>query len=131
MTEDEDIETVFSRFQVLVSGLQVMNKSYTNYDNVKKIFRSIPIKYRPKVSAIQEANNLNIISLESLIRNIQSHVMELNGDEPAKISKYLALKYVVQPAKSSKVWKFEEVVYVGVFEEDSNDEETVFIIKRF
>ena len=29
MMEDEDIETMFSRFQTLVSGIQVMKKSYT------------------------------------------------------------------------------------------------------
>lgn len=37
MKEDEDIETMFSRFQVLVSGLQVLSKSYTTFDHVKKI----------------------------------------------------------------------------------------------
>jgi hypothetical protein len=29
MKEDEDIETMFSKFQVLVSGMQVLDKSYS------------------------------------------------------------------------------------------------------
>jgi hypothetical protein len=37
MKDGEDIETMFSRFQVLVSGLQVLNKSYIVADHVKKI----------------------------------------------------------------------------------------------
>lgn len=102
--EDEDIETMFSRFQVMVFGLQVMNKSYTTFDHVKKILRSLPAKYRPKVTAIQEAKDLNKISL-------QSHDMELIGDEPTKNFKFLSLRFVGQSAKSPQVWKPEEVVY--------------------
>src|SRR4030065_1028137 len=36
MTEDETIDAMFSRFQILVSGLQVLKKSYTTADHVKK-----------------------------------------------------------------------------------------------
>lgn len=84
MKEEEDIETMLSRFQFLVSGLQVLNKSYITYDHVKKIMMSLPVRYKPKVTSIQEAKELNIISIESLIRNIQSHEIELNGNETAK-----------------------------------------------
>lgn len=94
MKEDEDIETMFLRFKVLVYGRQVMNKSYTNFDHVKKILRSLSAKYIPKVKDIQEANDLNKISLESLIRNLQSHEMELIGDESEKKLNSLALKPV-------------------------------------
>ncbi|MCI37088.1 serine/threonine protein kinase SRPK1, partial [Trifolium medium] len=34
MKEDEEIETMFARFQTLVSGLQVLKKSYTVADHV-------------------------------------------------------------------------------------------------
>jgi hypothetical protein len=52
--DDESIETMFSRFQTLVYGLQVMNKSYTTSDHAKKILRSIPVRGRRKVTAIHE-----------------------------------------------------------------------------
>ena len=35
MKDGEDIETMFSRFQILVSGLQVLDKSYTVADHVR------------------------------------------------------------------------------------------------
>jgi hypothetical protein len=47
MKEDEDIETMFSRFQTLVSGIQVFKKSYTSSNHVKRILRSLPAKWRP------------------------------------------------------------------------------------
>jgi hypothetical protein len=39
-------------FEVLVSGLQVLNKSYTVADHVKKILRSLPPRWRPKATAL-------------------------------------------------------------------------------
>lgn len=63
MKEDEKIETIFSRFQVLVSGFQILNKSYTLFDHVKKILMSLSVIYRSKVTPIQKAKDLNTISL--------------------------------------------------------------------
>lgn len=78
------------------------------------------------MTAIQEAKDLNTISLESLISNLQIHKMELNVYEYAKKSKYIALKYVAKSAKAPQVRESEEGS-----EEDSDDEEMSFIIKRF
>ncbi|XP_050919062.1 uncharacterized protein LOC127136559 [Lathyrus oleraceus] len=57
--------------------------------------------------------------------------MELNGDEPVKKSKSLALKYVAQPSTSSKIWEFEEAAHAATSEEFIDDEEMAFIIKIF
>ena len=92
MEDDETVETVFSRFQMLVVGLKVLDKGYSTVDHVKKIMRSLSARYRPKVTYIQDAKGLNTLSLESMIINIQSHEMKLNGDEPVKKDKSLALK---------------------------------------
>lgn len=67
MKNDEDIEIMFSRFQVLVSGLQVLSKSYTTSDHLKKILRSLPVRYKPKAITIQEAKDMNTLSLESML----------------------------------------------------------------
>ena len=73
MSEDETIDTMFSRFQTLVAGLQVLKKSYTTAYHVKKILRSLPAKWRPKVTAIEEARDLNTLSLENLISSLKCH----------------------------------------------------------
>lgn len=84
MKDDENIESMFSRFQVGASGLHILNKIYTISDLVKKILRSLPTKYKPKVTAIREATYLNTFSIEGLVINLQSHEMESNGDEHEK-----------------------------------------------
>ncbi|XP_050884962.1 uncharacterized protein LOC127088093 [Lathyrus oleraceus] len=108
MQGDKYIETMFSRFQVLVSELQVLIKSYTTSDHVKNILRSLPVRYRPKLISIQKDKDLNTLSLESLIRNLQSHEMELNKDEPVRRTNCLVFKSVARTARAHKVWDFEE-----------------------
>ena len=64
MEEDETIQTMYSRFQILVVGLKVMDKGYSTADHVKKIIRSLLKKWRPMVTTLKLAKDLNKISLE-------------------------------------------------------------------
>jgi len=66
MKDDENIEQMYSRFQSLVSGFQILKKSYVASDHVSKILRSLPARWRPKVTAIEEAKDLNTLSVEEL-----------------------------------------------------------------
>ncbi|MCI58753.1 aspartyl-tRNA synthetase, partial [Trifolium medium] len=75
---------MYSRFKILVSGLLVLKKSYTTSDHVRKILRSLPVRWRPKVTAIQEAKNLTTLILEELMSSLISHEMELIADEPQR-----------------------------------------------
>ena len=43
-------------------------KSYTNGEMVRKIFRSLPKRWQPKVTAIQEAKDLNTLELDEIGR---------------------------------------------------------------
>jgi hypothetical protein len=117
MKEDENIETMFARFYTLVSGLQVMKKSYTVTDHVKKILRSLPAKWRPKVTAFQEARDLDEVTLENLISSLRSHELELMADESTKKLKGIALS----SKSSSKALKAKAI---------EDDEEMVLMARR-
>ena len=67
MEDSESIETMFSRFHILVIGLKVLYKRYSTVDHVKKIIRSLPKKWRPMVTSVKLAKDLNKISLEELL----------------------------------------------------------------
>ncbi|PNX78949.1 serine/threonine protein kinase SRPK1 [Trifolium pratense] len=86
MEKDEDIETMFTRFQTLVSGLKVLKRSYTTYDHVQKILRSLPLMWRPKVTAIEEAQNLKNMSLESTktsSKALKTQLLDIEEESPA------------------------------------------------
>lgn len=65
----------------MVSGMQVLDKSYSTKDHVYKIHRSLQVKWIPKVTTIRELKDLKKLGLESLISNLMSHVLKLNHDE--------------------------------------------------
>jgi hypothetical protein len=71
--------------------LKPCKKNYIIHDHAKIIMRSLPAKWRPKVTSIQESKDLNEMIQENLISSLRSHEMELLAYEPAKKTKSLAL----------------------------------------
>jgi len=59
---------------------------------VNNILRSLPAKWRPKVTTIGEARDLNTLSLENLISSLKFHEIGLNEQEPVRKSKSKTLK---------------------------------------
>jgi len=61
MKDDESNEEMYPRFQTLVSGLQILKKSYVASNHVSKILISQPARWTTKVTAIEEAKDLNTL----------------------------------------------------------------------
>ena len=89
---------------------------------VRKILRSLSKAWRPKVTTIQEAKNLNVLSLDALIRSLKTHEIELNevADEAVKKGKSIALKSTQKRTQYFKVLKASEESEEE--EEDSSDD---------
>ena len=125
MEDHETVEVMFSRFQMLVAGLRVLNKGYSTSDHVKKIIRSLPAKWRPMVTALKVAKDLNSISLEELISSLRSHEIELLADEPQRKFKSVALR---SSSKKDKVLQAEEESEES--DEESSDEDELSLISK-
>jgi len=121
MKEDESIEQMYSRFQTLVSGLQVLKKSYVASNHVSKILRSLPARWRPKVTAIEEAKDLNALSVEDLFSSLKVHEISLNEHEPAKKSKSIALPSKGKSSKALIVIESEDESPDGDSDEDPTE----------
>jgi len=118
MKDDESIEQMYSRFQTLVSGLQILKKSYVASDHVSKILRSLPARWRPKVTAIEEVKDLNTLSVEDLVSSLKVHEIGLNEHEPAKKVKSIALPSKGKTSKAFKVVESEDESPDGDSDED-------------
>ena len=108
MKDNESIEEMYSRFQTLVSGLQILKKSYVASDHVSKILRILPVRWRPKVTAIEEAKDLNTLSIEDLVSSLKVHEISLNEHEPAKKNKSIVLPSKGKSSKALKVIESEK-----------------------
>ena len=134
MKDDETIESMYSRFKILVAGLQVLKRSYTTSDHVRKILRSLPSRWRPKVTAIQEAKDLDKLGLEELISSLMSHEIELSSDEPQKKLKSVALPSISVSSKALKAKVVEseaEESSIDNQEEGSDDDFFALLSKNF
>ncbi len=49
----------------------MLKKSYVASDHVRKILRSLSARWRPKITAIEEAKDLNILSVEDLVSSLK------------------------------------------------------------
>ena len=62
MLEHEDIDEMTTRFMHIINQLKALGKRYTNAKMVRKIMRRLSKVWRLKVTPIQEAKNLNVLS---------------------------------------------------------------------
>ena len=78
MQPSKTIGDMYTRFMDVVNNLRVLGKSFSNFDLISKILRSLPKRWDPKITAIQETKDLNIFLLEELIGSLMTYEMVHN-----------------------------------------------------
>jgi hypothetical protein len=86
MNEDEKVSKYFSRVE-LVNSMKGLGEKFEESFLVQEILRSLLGKFNPKVSAIEELNDLKTLSIDQLLGTLIAYEM--------RISKY---KYITREA---------------------------------
>ncbi|KAK2967005.1 hypothetical protein RJ640_003361 [Escallonia rubra] len=120
MKEHESINEMYSRFTLIINGLKLLGKIYPEKEVVRKVLRSLPKRWEAKLTAIQEAKDLNVLKLEELVGSLMTHEITMkihDEEETTSKKKNLALKAETshEPAESS----------------DDSDPEMALITRRF
>jgi len=92
---------------------------------VSKILRSLPARWRPKVTTIEEAKYLNFLSVEYLVSSFKVHEINLNEHEPARKNKFIALPSKGKSSKALKVIESVEESPDGDSDEDPTEKMTM------
>ena len=58
MKEDEKIDEMFERLSIIVNNLDVLGKTLTDEELVRKVLRSLTRPWLSKISAIQEGRDI-------------------------------------------------------------------------
>src|SRR5436853_7780886 len=66
MNDRESITEMFSRFANITNSLISLGKTYTQVKMVRKFLLALTSEWEKKVTAIEEANDLSTLSVESL-----------------------------------------------------------------
>nr|GEX57670.1 zf-CCHC domain-containing protein/UBN2 domain-containing protein [Tanacetum cinerariifolium] len=109
--KDESIDSVFARFNTIITNLKALDEGYSSKNYARKFLRALHPKWKAKVTAIEESKDLTSPSLNKLTRNLKVHEMIIKKDfeiVKAKVKrKSLALKVrknlVMKSVRLSKV----------------------------
>ncbi|EOY19095.1 Uncharacterized protein TCM_043808 [Theobroma cacao] len=95
----EDITSMFDRFTNITNKLSKLGKLIPEHGVVKRLLRCLPKSWKPKVTVIREAKDLNIITLDEICGSLLTHELELkeeeNRREAKEKKKSIALKAII------------------------------------
>ncbi|GKE44091.1 hypothetical protein Tco_1471375 [Tanacetum coccineum] len=77
---EETIDSGFPRFNAIVTSLKSLDPDYSSKNHVRKFLCALPLKWRSKVMAIEEAKDLATLLLDELIGNLKVYKMVLDND---------------------------------------------------
>ena len=95
---------MFTRFTDITNNLKSLGKTYTNEDMVRKTLRCLPKnKWGPKVTTIEEAQDLKTLVLDDLLGKFLTHEIHLREDEEeVQPKRGVAFKTIKEELQSSK-----------------------------
>ncbi|GKB38148.1 hypothetical protein Tco_0883090 [Tanacetum coccineum] len=100
ISNEETIDSGFTKFNAIVNSLKYLDPDYSSKNHVRKFLRALALKWRAKVTAIEEAKDLSTLPLDELIGNLKVCEMVLDNDGVASKTikekfKSLALKVII------------------------------------
>ncbi|XP_021830110.1 uncharacterized protein LOC110770306 [Prunus avium] len=115
MDENETFSEFYAKLCVIVNACSSLGEKIPEDRVVKKILRSLPQRFQPKITAIKEIRDLNTMKVQEPIGSIQTY--EMKHLAPKK-SKSVAFKVVKEEDD-------------GHSDEDCSDEELTILTRRF
>ncbi|KAI4340827.1 hypothetical protein MLD38_025628 [Melastoma candidum] len=97
MKPDESISEMYDRLNIIINSFALLVKNYTNAELVKKVLRSLPMNWKAKKIAIEEAKDLTTLRLDQLMGSFFSYEEEKRSYVP-QTTKSIAFK---APASTS------------------------------
>jgi len=81
MGDKEMVMEMYTCLTHVTNELKSLGKSFTTEELVRKIIRFLPQSWEAKVTAIQEAKDINKISLDELIGNLQTYELRRSSQQ--------------------------------------------------
>ncbi|GJV19871.1 hypothetical protein Tco_1368891 [Tanacetum coccineum] len=120
---EETIASSFARFNAIMTSLKSLDPDYSSKNHVRKFLRTLPLKWRADVTAIEESKGLATLPLDELIGNLNVYEMVLDNDgvtfkTTKEKVKSLALKAKVSREQTSDNSDSQDGSDEDIYEED-------------
>jgi hypothetical protein len=132
MNEDENISSYFLQVDEIVNEIMGLGEEIKESVIVQKVLRSLPMRFEPKISILEERADMNSISMDELhgiFTAYEMRIEEVNPDikeatfKASKNSKQKGMKKEKEHSNSSDVSKDDEEVvkFVKILNKGTND----------
>nr|GEU85756.1 hypothetical protein [Tanacetum cinerariifolium] len=133
ISNEETIDSGFTRFNSIITSLKSLDPDYSSKNHVRNFLRTFPLKWREKVTAIEEAKYLTTLPLDDLIGNLKVYETILGID--GVVSKPIKDKIMsIMPiALKANITRGKLVVIIDSISQDkcNEDEEINLMAKNF
>ncbi|GKB02507.1 hypothetical protein Tco_0830596, partial [Tanacetum coccineum] len=102
ISNKETIDSGFTRFNAIVTTLKSLDLDYSSMNHVRKFICALLLKWKAKVTAIEEAKDLATLPLDELIGNIKVYKMVLDNDRVASKTTKEKVKSLALKAKVTR-----------------------------
>jgi hypothetical protein len=124
MKEYEDITTYFLRVDETMNAIIGLGEEIEESVIVQKVLRSLPMRFNPKISTLEERSDLNSISMGELHGIFTAYEMRIEQKNPD------VKEVVFKESKRSKKKKKEQEEYSSNNDISEDDEEVANFVKR-
>ena len=80
MDENKTFDEFYAKLSDVINSSFYLGKKISQSEIVRKILRSLPDRFQPKVTAIEESKDIDLIKVEQLVGNLQTYESNLNFD---------------------------------------------------
>ena len=98
MEEDESFDEFYAKLKDIVNSTFNLGETISKPKIVRKVLRSLPERFRAKITAIEELKDIDKIPLTKMVGNLQTYKLGLTRIGKTGKGKSMALK-----AKSSEI----------------------------
>ncbi|GKB21200.1 DUF4219 domain-containing protein [Tanacetum coccineum] len=123
ISNEETINSGFTRFNAIVTWLKSLYLDYSSKNHVRKFLRGLPLKWRAKVTAIEQAKDLATLYLDELIGNLKVYEIILDNDGIASKTTKEKVKSLALKAKVTREQTSDDSDSQGDSNEDVDEEE--------
>ncbi|GJZ21041.1 hypothetical protein Tco_0558080 [Tanacetum coccineum] len=123
ITNEETIVSGFTRFNTIVTSLKSLDPDYPSKNHVRKFLHALPVKWRAKVTTIEEAKDLATLPLDELIENLKVYEMVLDNDGVGSMTTKEKVKSLALKAKVTREQTSDDSDSQGESDTDIDEEE--------
>ena len=84
MKEEENIYEYFERIDELVNVVRGLGETILDSEIVDKVLRTLPMAYNPKVSTLEDWENISKLTLDELYGILIAYVLRIGRENHSK-----------------------------------------------